>query len=146
MPCLAIAVLLCMRDCHLAWPWLVYRSLSQARSGSVEALQQQQPRPSNPHRKRKHLTCPCVQDRLIPSTPTWLQVQCCSGSSLDTLQRLGVTCIGTLITLKLALVATGALFYPVWGPLIQAFQRTQAIKQRGRRAFRHHAALQLHSL
>ena len=73
-----------------------------------------------------------MQDRLIPSTPTFLQIQRASGSGLDTLQRLGVACIGTLITLKLALVATGVVFYPLWGPLVTAYKRTQAIKQRGR--------------
>ena len=35
----------------------------------------------------------------MPSTPTFL-IQRASGSRLDTLQRLGVACIGTLITPK----------------------------------------------
>ena len=52
-----------------------------------------------------------------------------------------MTCIGTLVTLKQALVAKGVLFNPIWGTRITPCHRIQAIKQRDGCSLRTHMVL-----
>ena len=48
------------------------------------------------------------------------------------LQRLGVAGLVSLVSIKLVLLATGAVLYPLWGPVWTAYSRNQSLRQRGR--------------
>ena len=73
-----------------------------------------------------------MQERLLPITPSAEQIKRASGSSLELVQRLGVAAVVSLVSIKIVLLATGAVLYPLWGPVWTAYSRNQGLRQRSR--------------
>ena len=73
-----------------------------------------------------------MQERLLPLTPSAEQIKRASGNTLDVAQRIGVAALVSLVTVKVVLLATGAVLFPLWGPVWTAYNRNQSLRQRGR--------------
>ena len=78
---------------------------------------------------------PCVlsdlsamQAAILPAAPTAEQVQFCSGDASTLWQRLGVSLLLTLVTLKTTALAAGSFTFPLWYPSLRAALRNRSIK------------------
>jgi hypothetical protein len=79
-----------------------------------------------------------MQAAILPGAPTAEQIQYCSGDSVMLWQRLGVSLLLTLVTLKTAALAAGTFTFPLWYPSLQAALRNRNIKGK----YRHASAIQ----
>ncbi|CAL8465254.1 g4789 [Coccomyxa elongata] len=70
---------------------------------------------------------------MLPVTPTAEQIQHCSGDSAVLWQRLGISLLATLVTLKVSALAAGSLTFPLWFPSLQATLRNRNVRAK----FRH---------
>lgn len=68
------------------------------------------------------------QALMLPATPTAEQIQYCSGDSSVLWQRLGVSLLATLVTLKVSALAAGSLTFPLWYPSLQAALRNRNVR------------------
>lgn len=74
----------------------------------------------------------CVQATILPGAPTAEQIQYCSGDSVLLWQRLGVSLLLTLVTLKTTALAAGSFTFPLWYPSLQAALRNRNIRGKSR--------------
>ncbi|CAL5222015.1 g4305 [Coccomyxa viridis] len=65
---------------------------------------------------------------ILPVAPTAEQIQFCSGDTSTLWQRLGISALLTLATLKTAALAAGSLTFPLWYPSLRAALRNRSIK------------------
>ncbi|CAK0786622.1 hypothetical protein CVIRNUC_009836 [Coccomyxa viridis] len=65
---------------------------------------------------------------IFPGAPTAEQIQYCSGDSVTLWQRLGVSLLLTLVTLKTTALAAGTFTFPIWYPSLRAALRNRSIK------------------
>ena len=75
-----------------------------------------------------------LQVAIFPGAPTAEQIQYCSGDSATLWQRLGVSVLLTLVTLKTTALAAGTFTFPIWYPSLRAALRNRSIKGKYRRA------------
>lgn len=71
-------------------------------------------------------------ERVLPITPSPEQIKRASGSPYDLYSRLGTAAFVSLLTIKVVLVATLAVLYPLLGPLLQALNRNRELRSKGR--------------
>ena len=71
---------------------------------------------------------------IFPGAPTAEQIQYCSGDSVTLWQRLGVSLLLTLVTLKTTALAAGTFTFPIWYPSLRAALRNRSIKGKYRQA------------
>ena len=69
-----------------------------------------------------------MQAAILPVAPTAEQIQFCSGDTSTLWQRLGLSALLTLATLKTAALAAGSLTFPLWYPSLRAALRNRSIK------------------
>ncbi len=73
-----------------------------------------------------------MQAMMLPVTPTAEQIQHCSGDSAVLWQRLGISLLATLVTLKVSALAAGSLTFPLWFPSLQATLRNRNVRAKFR--------------
>ncbi len=73
-----------------------------------------------------------MQALMLPATPTAEQIQHCSGDSAVLWQRLGISLLVTLATLKVSALAAGSLTFPLWYPSLQATLRNRNVRAKFR--------------
>lgn len=82
-----------------------------------------------------------LQAAILPVAPTAEQVQYCSGDTSTLWQRLGVSLLLTLVTLKTTALAAGSFTFPLWYPSLRAALRNRSIKGKYRcNATLHHSS------
>ena len=73
-----------------------------------------------------------MQAMMLPVAPTAEQIQHCSGDSAVLWQRLGISLLATLVTLKVSALAAGSLTFPLWFPSLQATLRNRNVRAKFR--------------
>ena len=69
-----------------------------------------------------------LQAAILPGAPTAEQIQYCSGDSTTLWQRLGISLLLTLVTVKTTALAAGSFTFPIWYPSLRAALRNRSIK------------------
>ena len=69
-----------------------------------------------------------MQAAILPGAPTAEQVQYCSGDTSTLWQRLGLSLLLTLVTLKTTALAAGSFTFPIWYPSLRAALRNRSLK------------------